>query len=86
MYFKTKFELHNVEKNNTINLINEFWGEWHDMKIKDPHTQLLAKKVYDYIKNNNIEFKEWEIHIPTYGKSHPQLAFRPSNLIDLDNE
>ena len=35
---------------------------------------------------NDIEFKEWEIKIPTYGKSHPQLAFRPYNLKDLKNE
>ena len=73
-------------EDGTINLINEFWGEWHDMKIKDPHTVLLSKKVYKYLNDNNIEFKEWEIHIPTYGKSHPQLAFRPYNLMDLDNE
>ena len=70
----------------TINLINEFWGEWHDMKISDPETLKTSKKVYKYLKDNNINFQEWEIHIPTYGKSHPQLAFRPNNLTDLDNE
>ena len=53
------------------------------MKIKDEHTQLLSKKVHKYINDNNIEFKEWEIHIPAWGKSHPQLAFRPTNLTDL---
>ena len=78
--------LNKMIEDGTINLINEFWGEWHDMKIKDPHTELLSKKVYKYLNDNNIEFKEWEIHIPTYGKSHPQLAFRPYNLMDLDNE
>ena len=78
--------LNKMIEDGTIGLINEFWGEWHDMKIEDEHTQSLAKKVYKYLKDNNIEFKEWEIHIPTYGKSHPQLAFRPHDLTDLDNE
>lgn len=78
--------LNKMIEDGTINLINEFWGEWHDMKISDPKTLEISKKVYNYLKENNIEFKEWEIHIPTYGKSHPQLAFRPTNLTDLDNE
>tara|TARA_R110002153_G_scaffold185019_1_gene338190 strand:- start:17255 stop:17872 length:618 start_codon:yes stop_codon:yes gene_type:complete len=78
--------LNKIIDDGNMGLINEFWGEWHDMKITDPHTQNLANKVYQYLKDNNIEFKEWEIHIPTYGKSHPQLAFRPHNLIDLENE
>ena len=78
--------LNKMIEDNTIKLINEFWGEWHDMKIDDNHTQFLSKKVNTYLKDNNIEFKEWEIHIPTYGKSHPQLAFRPHNLKDLENE
>tara|TARA_R110000803_G_scaffold204606_1_gene270743 strand:+ start:35 stop:652 length:618 start_codon:yes stop_codon:yes gene_type:complete len=78
--------LNKMIEDGTINLISEFWGEWHDMKITDPKTLEISKKVYKYLKENNIEFKEWEIHIPTHGKSHPQLAFRPNNLIDLDNE
>ena len=78
--------LNKLIEDGTINMINELWGEWHDMKISDPHTLKLSKKVYQYLKDNNIEFKEWEIHIPTHGKSHPQLAFRPHNLTDLDNE
>ena len=78
--------LNKMIEDGTINLIKEFWGEWHDMKISDPKTLEISKKVYSYLKENNIEFKEWEIHIPTYGKSHPQLAFRPNNLTDLDNE
>jgi FkbM family methyltransferase len=78
--------LNKIIDDGNMGLINEFWGEWHDMKITDPHTQKLANKIYQYLKDNNIEFKEWEIHIPTYGKSHPQLAFRPHNLIDLENE
>ena len=78
--------LNKIIEDGTIKLVNELWGEWHDMKIDDKPTQSLAKKVYKYLEENNIEFKEWEIHIPTYGKSHPQLAFRPYNLTDLDNE
>lgn len=78
--------LNKMIKDKTINLIDEFWGEWHDMKISDSKTLKTSKKVYKYLEDNNINFKEWEIHIPTYGKSHPQLAFRPSNLTDLDNE
>ena len=78
--------LNKMIEDGSIDYINEFWGEWHDMKIKDKHTQLLAGKVYKYLKDNNIEFKEWEIHIPTYGKSHTMLAFRPHKLTDLDNE
>lgn len=78
--------LNKIIEDGNMGLINEFWGEWHDMKISDPETLKISQKVYKYLKDNNIEFKEWEIHIPTYGKSHPQLAFRPSNLTDLDNE
>jgi FkbM family methyltransferase len=78
--------LNKMIEDNTMGMINEFWGEWHDMKISDPKTLDISKKVYKHLETNNIDFKEWEIHIPTYGKSHPQLAFRPSNLTDLDNE
>jgi FkbM family methyltransferase len=74
--------LNKMIDNGTIGLINEFWGEWHDIKISDQRTKDLAQKVYSYLKDNNINFKEWEIHIPTYGKSHPKLAFRPNNLIN----
>ena len=77
--------LNKMIEDNTMGMINEFWGEWHDMKISDPKTLKTSKKVHKYLEDNNINFKEWEIHIPTYGKSHPQLAFRPNNLIDLDN-
>jgi len=77
--------LNKMIEDGTINLVNEFWGEWHDMKISDLKTLEISKKVYKYLEDNNIKFKEWEIHIPIYGKSHPQLAFRPNNLTDLDN-
>jgi FkbM family methyltransferase len=78
--------LNKMIEDGSINLINEFWGEWHDMKISDTQTLELSKKVYKYLEDNKINFQEWEIHIPTYGKSNSQLAFRPHNLIDLDNE
>jgi FkbM family methyltransferase len=78
--------LNKLIEDNNIKLVNEFWGEWHDMKINDKHTKLLSTKVYKYLEDNNIKFEEWEIHIPTWGKSHPQLAFRPTNLTDLDND
>lgn len=78
--------LNKMINDGTINMINEFWGEWHDMKITDEHTLKLSKKVYNYLNNNNIKFNDWEIHIPTYGKNHPLLAFRPHKLTDLNNE
>ena len=78
--------LNKMIEEGTIKMINELWGEWHDMKIDDNHTHLLSKKIHKYLEENNIEFKEWEIHIPTYGKSDPQLAFRPHKLTDLKNE
>ena len=79
--------LNKMIEDDTIKLVNELWGEWHDMKIDDDHTQFLAKKIYKYLEDNNINFKEWEInYIPTYGKAHPKLAFRPHNLTDLKDE
>lgn len=78
--------LNKMIEDGSINLINELWGEWHDMKINDVYTQNLAQNVYKYLEDNNIKFNEWEMHIPTFGKSHPQLAFRPKNLTDLENE
>lgn len=74
--------LNKLIEDGTIGLVKEFWGEWHDMKISDVRTKELAQKVYSYLKDNDIQFREWEIHIPTYGKSHPKLAFRPNTLID----
>lgn len=78
--------LNKLIEDGTINMINEFWGEWHDMKIDDKYTLELSKKIYNYLKDNNIKFNEWEIHIPLYGKNHPLLAFRPHKLTDLNNE
>jgi len=74
--------LNKMIEDGTMKLVKEFWGEWHDMKISDQRTKDLADKVYKYLADNKIQFREWEIHIPTYGKSHPKLAFRPENLID----
>ena len=48
--------LNKMIKDNTIGMINEFWGEWHDMKISDPETLEISKEVYKYLKDKNIEF------------------------------
>lgn len=72
--------LNKMIESNSIRLIKELWGEWHDDKITDLHTLELSKKVYKQLKEKNIELKTWEIHIPTTGKSHPLLANRPSTL------
>ena len=78
--------LNKMIDDGNMKCINEFWGEWHDMKMDDERTKTLSKKVKSYLNDNNIDFKTWEVHIPTYGKAHPMLAFRPNNLKDLDNE
>lgn len=72
--------LNKMINDGTIGMIKEFWGEWHDDKISDSHTLELSKKVYKYLKDNNINFQTWEIHIPTVGKFHPLLAYRPETL------
>jgi len=69
-------------EDDTIKLIKEFWGEWHDDKIGDVYTLNLSKKVHKYLDDNNIKFSIWEIHIPKIGKSHPMLADRPQTLKD----
>jgi FkbM family methyltransferase len=76
--------LNKMIEDGTISMVNELWGEWHYEKFyNDEHTINLAKKVYEYLRNNNIQFNIWEMHIPTYGKAHDKLAFRPSNLKDV---
>jgi FkbM family methyltransferase len=72
--------LNKMIEDNTIGLIKEFWGEWHYDKISDSRTLELANKVYKYLSDNKINFQTWEIHIPTVGKSHPLLAYRPETL------
>ena len=74
--------LNKMIDDGSIKLIRELWGEWHDDKINDMETLTLSKKVYAYLKDNNIKFNTWEIHIPTTGKSHPMLANRPITLKD----
>jgi hypothetical protein len=80
-------ELNNYQYILTIDSIN------NEIRLKclvEENTDSVDYSTYDidnvvtldYLKDNNINFKEWEIHIPTYGKSHPKLAFRPQNLID----
>jgi FkbM family methyltransferase len=75
--------LNKMIKDGTISMVNELWGEWHHQKIDDKYTNQLADEIQSYLKNNNIEFKIWEIHIPTVGKAHPKLAYRPSNLKEV---
>ena len=66
----------------TINMISELWGEWHDMKITDPDIKQTAQEIYEYLKANNIEFKQWETYIPI-GIDHPYIVKRPANLLNL---
>lgn len=76
--------LNKMIEDGTISMVNELWGEWHYEKFyNDEHTMNLAKKVYKYLEDNKITFNIWEMHIPTYGKSHEKLAFRPQNLKDI---
>jgi FkbM family methyltransferase len=72
--------LNKMIEEGTINMINELWGEWHHHKIEDVYTHTLAAKIQKYLSDNNIEFNIWELHIPTVGKAHPKLAYRPDNL------
>lgn len=41
--------------NNVVNMINRFWIE----KSNNIHTK-LSKKVFTYLKENNIKLKEWK--------------------------
>lgn len=72
--------LNKMIEDGTIHMIKELYGEWHHQKIQDEYTHQLADKIQKYLENNNIEFKIWELHIPTTGKAHPMLVHRPDNL------
>jgi FkbM family methyltransferase len=65
----------------TINYIDEFWGEWHEVKTDEQ--KKYQKEVFNYLEENNIVVGEWEEYIPTVGKAHPQLAERPHRLKDI---
>jgi FkbM family methyltransferase len=73
--------LNKMIEENTIHYIDEFWGEWHEAKTDEQ--KIFQNKIFNYLKENNIIFNMWEEHIPTVGKSHPQLAERPYKLKDV---
>jgi FkbM family methyltransferase len=75
--------LNKMIDDGTISMINELWGEWHHQKVEDEYIHNLANKIQNYLTFNNIIFNIWELHIPTLGKSHPKLAYRPKNLRDV---
>lgn len=77
--------LNKLIEDGAIKMIKELWGEWHHQKIEDEYTHKLAKKIQDYLSENHVYFNIWEIHIPTVGKAHPKLAYRPSNLGEVIN-
>ena len=72
--------LNKMIEDGTIHMVKELHGEWHHQKIQDEHTHQLAAKIQHYLSDNNIEFRIWELHIPTVGKAHPMLVYRPNNL------
>ncbi len=73
--------LNKMIEDQTINYIDEFWGEWHDPKT-DEQVE-LQQKVHSFLKENNIVFNIWEQHIPLVGKSHELLVDRPKYLKDI---
>lgn len=75
--------LNKMIEDGTLSMINELWGEWHHQKIEDEYTHALAAKIQNHLTTNNIRFNIWELHIPTVGKAHPKLAYRPRNLKDV---
>jgi FkbM family methyltransferase len=75
--------LNKMIEDKTLDMVNELWGEWHHDKISDRETLQLADKIYKHLHDNNIVFNIWEMHIPTLGKAHPNLANRPANLTEV---
>lgn len=73
--------LNKMIKEGTIHYVDEFWGEWHEARTNEQ--KKYQDKVFTYLKENNIIFKEWEEYIPIIGKSHPQLVERPHKLKDV---
>lgn len=72
--------LNKMIEDDSIKLIKELWGEHHIDKLRDERSHQLYEKTQKYLKDNRMELKTWEIHIPTIGKSHPLLADRPKTL------
>lgn len=75
--------LNKMINDGSIKLINELWGEWHENSINDDNIKILSNNIQKYFKENNIELKIWEMHIPTTGKAHELLVDRPKKLLDV---
>jgi FkbM family methyltransferase len=75
--------LNKMIDDGSIKLINELWGEWHENPTNDERINELSNKIKTYLKENNIEFKIWEMHIPRVGKAHELLVERPERLLDV---
>jgi len=73
--------LNKMIEENTINYVDEFWGEWHEPRTDEQ--KILQSKVFNFLRENNIVFNVWEEHIPIVGKAHPQLVERPYKLKDV---
>jgi FkbM family methyltransferase len=75
--------LNKMIDDGSIKLIKELWGEWHENSINDDRIKMLANKIKIYFKENNIELKTWEMHIPRIGKAHELLVERPEKLLNV---
>jgi FkbM family methyltransferase len=75
--------LNKMIDDGSIKLVNELWGEWHENSINDKRIDNLSDKIKTYFKENNIELKIWEMHIPRVGKAHELLVERPERLLNV---
>ena len=73
--------LNKMINDETIGYVDEFWGEWHVPLTKEQ--EKCKTIIFEYFNKHNIQFKEWEQHIPTVGKAHPMLVERPKFLKDI---
>ncbi len=78
--------LNKMIEDGSIKLINELWGEWHENSINDDNIKILSENIQKYFKENNIELKIWEMHIPKTGKAHELLVERPEKLLNVLNK
>jgi FkbM family methyltransferase len=53
--------LNKLIDDGTINLVKEFYGEFHAEKIDSQRVKELEKKIDKYFKDNKIIFKNWEL-------------------------
>jgi FkbM family methyltransferase len=75
--------LNKMIEDGSIKLIKELWGEWHENSINDEKIDILSNKIKTYLKENDIELKIWEMHIPKVGKAHELLVERPERLLNI---